>query len=69
VIPVVVGSEQLKVGRGLDLIVELNRQKHRIEASIIVVDCVSQACVGSRAKKHWCIGPTGPVPVDQRFVN
>ncbi len=31
-IPVVVGSEQPKVGRGLDLIVELNRQKHRIEA-------------------------------------
>ena len=28
----VVGSEQPKVGRGLDLIVELNRQKHRIEA-------------------------------------
>ena len=28
----VVGSEQPKVGRGVDLIVELNRQKHRIEA-------------------------------------
>lgn len=28
----VVGSEQPKVGRGLDLIVVLNRQKHRIEA-------------------------------------
>lgn len=28
----VVGSEQPKVGRGVDLIVVLNRKKHRIEA-------------------------------------
>ena len=28
----VVGAEQPQVGRGLDLIVELNGQKHRIEA-------------------------------------
>ncbi len=28
----VIGSEQPKVGRGVDLIIELNRQTHRIEA-------------------------------------